>query len=104
MPTKPAEKPAWATSAALVITPPGGKQTTGWVPLDEPPAQFQNWLHYWTWKWINYFEAITDEDTTQVGILQPLVATLSGDMARVRRRVKTLETENKSRMFYSAIF
>lgn len=70
LPVKPVEIPEWATSAVNVITPPAGKKTDGWVVTDVPPAEWQNWLHYWTEQWRAWAEAGLDDHETRIAAIE----------------------------------
>jgi hypothetical protein len=80
---KPLEKPRWATDVtADVITPSIGKQDVGWI-VEMPPHDYFNWLHLWTYNWLQYFEAKSDTDfggsaeatlTIASGAITPTVA------------------------------
>lgn len=57
MSTKPAAAnlPRWATGGSAIITEPvSGKKDIGWEDGDYAPAEEFNWLHYWTYKWLEY--------------------------------------------------
>lgn len=70
--TKPATKPRWATSGALLSTPSSGKQDIGWIQ-EKPALQYFNWLFYWIYSWLIYFETKMDDNP-----ITTLVTTASG--------------------------
>jgi hypothetical protein len=57
MASKPTVKPEWATDAAAdIVTPSAGKQASGYVEGEMPPAPEQNWLHLKTYEWIDWLD------------------------------------------------
>lgn len=63
---KPSEKPEWASGgSAEISTPPTPNKGQGWTN-SKPPHQWFNWLAFWTWTWINYFESTTDTNITNI--------------------------------------
>ena len=56
---KPTVVPLWATSGS-VVTPSAGKQISGWLPGERPPAQYQNWLSKYTGQWLSYLNGFFD--------------------------------------------
>lgn len=70
MPTKPSSKPRFATDgAAPVIEPSEAQKDVGWSTAP-PPHQFFNWLHKFTYEWVNYLEAITDQNESDISSIQ----------------------------------
>lgn len=60
MPTEPVDMPEWDPADPGDIVDPGGVKATGWQPEYVPPSTFFNWLHYWTWQWLLYFQAVAN--------------------------------------------
>jgi hypothetical protein len=64
--TKPNDKPLWATTIQLtggrwnVIAPAPGREPEGWLYLEKPPRNYDNFLWHYTGEWIEYLEAHTD--------------------------------------------
>lgn len=54
MSTKPTVLPRWADVSGDIVEPTSGKKDVGWVPDEEPPAQYMNWLQYYTYLWTEY--------------------------------------------------
>lgn len=54
---KPTTVPIW-DSTAINITTPVGEQTYGWGVSQAPPAQVFNWLHHWTYQWVNWLNSV----------------------------------------------
>jgi len=50
---KPTTLPEWDTTVAN-ITEPVTEKSVGWGVAQAPPAQYFNWLHYWTYRWIEW--------------------------------------------------
>lgn len=68
----PDEKPYFSLDTTNVETPPDGKQHSGWLLGERPPARFMNWIHHFTWLWIQYlynrlqmFIGFSPDDATQ---------------------------------------
>ena len=61
IPIKPTKQPEWISDNTTNITePPQGKKDIGWIPAEEPPAQFHNWLWNIIYQWTNYIETVLD--------------------------------------------
>lgn len=81
---KPTSKPEWASGMSAAIVEPGGaKKALGWI-VEKPPHQFFNWLAYWTYQWINYFETKTDDLQTELDQEETDRATGDSDEAAAR--------------------
>lgn len=56
---RPTTKPEWATGASAALsTPSAGKISGGWLAAEKPPHQYHNWLFYWGYQWINFFDSV----------------------------------------------
>lgn len=54
-------KPRWADGdPSYTDEPAESKKDTGWGFQEQPPFEWQNWLHLQTKKWIDYFETWTE--------------------------------------------
>lgn len=60
LPSKPAEKPEYARTTGVVSTPDTAKKDLGWANGEKPAPSFMNWIHRFSYLWINYLESITD--------------------------------------------
>jgi len=61
MATKPTVRiPLWA-SGGTRTDPGGGKEATGWLPDERPPANWWNWVWNAMGQWAEYFETVTDQ-------------------------------------------
>ncbi len=60
--SKPAVRlPTWATDVGAQINDPGtGKQATGWLPDERPPAQFFNWWKNSAGQWVESLSTLYD--------------------------------------------
>lgn len=99
---KPTDKPEWASGGgALITTPISAKKLVGWI-VEKPPLQFFNYLAYWTWQWINYFETTTDQNTADIAT--ETAARIAADSAEATTR-GTADTalQNKILSVYDAI-
>lgn len=48
----PSEVPEWASGGGALITDPSsGKKAAGWIPAEEPPAQYFNWWMNNVYQW-----------------------------------------------------
>jgi len=69
---KPTVLPKWAdvlqvhvtTGIANRVEPGSAAKDLGWDFNEKPPRQFDNWLHYITWKWLEFFDGVIDQDVT----------------------------------------
>jgi hypothetical protein len=62
---KPTTLPRWATGGtAQVVEPTEGKKDTGWVPLEKPPAQYENWARKLVYDWLVYLNGLANEAFT----------------------------------------
>jgi hypothetical protein len=58
---KPSTLPRWADQpSAQIVEPNDGKKGIGWVPGEEPPAQYFNWWQRLVYDWIQWLGAILD--------------------------------------------
>lgn len=55
---KPTVIPRWANVGGSIVTPPSGKLDVGWLAGEKPPAQYENWKGYYTFKWIEWIDSI----------------------------------------------
>lgn len=64
-----------------VVEPIDQKKDYGWLRLEEPPRQWFNWLHRYTYLWLGYLDgftgrvATTGGSTTQTLSIQGVKAT-----------------------------
>lgn len=51
----------WVPTGSIlsIAQPTVGQSATGWVGNEAPPAQYMNWLTYYTDQWIQYLDSIT---------------------------------------------
>lgn len=62
-PTKPTDKPRWATDGGLRVEEPSEpKKDEGWDPAERPASQFFNWLLNNIYLWIDWFDFKTKVD------------------------------------------
>lgn len=55
MSLKPTSYPGWIpNNTSNIVVPPGGKLTSGWLPLEKPPSQYFNWFFNLVSQWINF--------------------------------------------------
>ena len=74
---KPSAKPEWATDGgALVLEPPSGKKTQGWI-VEKPPVRYWNWLLLKTYQWIDYLENLTDRVSSEYDSIGGSIAAAS---------------------------
>lgn len=59
MATKPTEYLNWNPSQSNVDEPPSGQKTSGWLPAQTLPAQYQNWIENLIDQWIQWFDFIS---------------------------------------------
>ncbi len=91
---KPTVLPKWAdvlavdgtTGVANRIEPSSGKKDTGWNFNEKPPRQFDNWLHFITFKWLEFFDGVIDQDVRSgsnptFGTITGTILNLSGDIS-----------------------
>ncbi len=75
MSTKPATKPRWATDQTNNDAPSSGQMDTGWTPGQTGVSDYDNWVKYWSYKWIEWlddgdcaFDALTATTLATTGI------------------------------------
>ena len=69
---KPTTFPQWATTLQLSgvsgqnnrVEPGAGVKDLGWDFNEKPPRQFDNWLHWLSNEWLEYFDTLLDQDVT----------------------------------------
>jgi len=61
MATKPTDRILDWASGGSTTDPGAGKEATGWVADDRPPANWWNWILNSFGQWLAYFEEVTDE-------------------------------------------
>lgn len=62
---KPTTLPRWATGGtAQIVEPTEGKKDTGWVPMEKPPAQYENWARKLVYDWLVYLNGLANEAFT----------------------------------------
>lgn len=68
---KPATLPRWATDLTNNDAPSSGQMDTGWTPSQTGVSDYDNWVKYWTYKWIEWIDAgvLTGTDLTLTGNL-----------------------------------
>lgn len=54
---KPSETVAWAESGTAV-EPSGAKKAAGWLPGEQPPAEFFNWILKFLGQWTSYLNGL----------------------------------------------
>lgn len=57
MGNKPSTVSTWATDADTTVDPGSGKKATGFLPAEQPPAEFFNWLFNLLFQWVGYLNA-----------------------------------------------
>lgn len=69
--TKPTTLPRWGEIAgsqgvvgANEVEPASGKKDTGWVPGEEPPAEYFNWWKRLVYDWIQYINDLANQAFT----------------------------------------
>jgi hypothetical protein len=70
--TKPTQYPEWATTDVIdpiegtpnVLEPPKAKKEVGWIPGEQAPNNFMNWIHRLTNDWVKYFDSVVPETLT----------------------------------------
>ncbi len=69
--SRPPEFPRWADvgGGAGVSVPPGGKQDTGWILGDVPPANWLNWMQLRNYQWLRYLDERVVK--LQAGVVAP---------------------------------
>ncbi len=68
---KPTTLPRWAETAlsiasALIVEPSSGRKDLGWSAGQIPPNTFFNWLHWTTFKWLEWIKSVVEGATHQV--------------------------------------
>ena len=66
MSAKPITLPVWATGGAIA-TPSGGKQSTGWVTGERPPAQYLNWYQNLVYLWVLFVSGFFTNNGSATG-------------------------------------
>lgn len=66
---KPVTLPRFAetageVAAANITEPSSGQKDTGWVLNQIPTSAGMNWIHYWTYQWIQYLNTLEAESLT----------------------------------------
>lgn len=61
MSTKPATLPRWATDLTNNDAPSSGQMDTGWTPGQTGVSDYDNYIKYWTYKWVEW---LNDGDLT----------------------------------------
>jgi hypothetical protein len=54
---KPSIVVNWPATGSIV-EPPAGKKTAGWLPGEQPPAEFMNWLFNFLGQWSSYVDGL----------------------------------------------
>lgn len=104
MAIKPLERPKWADDETQVSTPPGAKQDSGWDPGEKPPATWMNWFQLWTYRWLIYFEELTDGLAQASGALAVQFAILVGRVRRLERSNDKNTVKHNADWFRATIF
>jgi hypothetical protein len=88
--TKPLQKPRFATGGSAAITePPEFKKDLGWI-VEAPPHNFFNWLHKYTYDWLQYLESKQDVD---LGAQPTTTLTIASGVITPTRGVHSVDTE-----------
>lgn len=53
---KPVTLPRWATDLTNNDAPSAGQMNTGWTPGQTGVSDYDNYIKYWTYKWIEWFD------------------------------------------------
>ena len=79
MATKPSNHIDWTDGAASKIqAPTAGRQLTGYVAGDRPPAKEHNWIFHFCDLWNKYFEEVTDDIVSQLLNFDAIVGAATG--------------------------
>lgn len=63
---KPAQLPRWADDGGDIVEPTDGKKDVGWLPGEQPPAQYANWLANLNFQWAEWFSDRFHDDGTPI--------------------------------------
>lgn len=57
---RPTSTPRWSSTSpgTTTVEPTSGKKDVGWSVDERPPAKYMNWLFYWIYQWILWFEQL----------------------------------------------
>lgn len=62
--SKPTSLPRWATDGSALLTEPSsGKKDVGWE-VEEPPADWMNWLQNLVYQWLHYLDDLEAQALT----------------------------------------
>lgn len=51
---KPAILPRWSTDLSNMTAPSSGQMDTGWTPGQDGVSDYDNYIKYWTYKWLEW--------------------------------------------------
>lgn len=84
MSSKPGTLPRWATDQTNNDAPSSGQKDTGWTPNQDGVSDYDNWVKYWTYKWIEWLndgDVSFDDLTTNSVIYSGITSyALNGDV------------------------
>lgn len=77
---KPVTLPRWATDLTNNDAPSSGQMDTGWTPGQTGVSDYDNYVKYWTYKWIEWLDAGNLGDMTFEDIIATTVTTSALDV------------------------
>lgn len=77
--TKPGHKPEWASSGVNTTDPDGTKKRLGWENGEPPASSFMNWLQNNVYKWVLWFEQLTEQNEQGISDNTDLIESLTTD-------------------------
>lgn len=57
MTAKPTTLPRWSTDMSNMTAPSSGQMDTGWTPNQDGVSDYDNYIKYWTYKWVEWLDA-----------------------------------------------
>ncbi len=83
LPDRPPSLPVWNPPDAACVEPPAGLVETCWRPGQTPPAEYVNAWQRSVYRWLAWFEGLTDEYTAILTGLPAAIDAAAGGLAQV---------------------
>lgn len=62
--SKPTTLPEWSSDQSNMTAPSSTQKQTGWTPGQDGVSDFDNWVKYWTYKWLEWLAQAQLNDGT----------------------------------------
>lgn len=92
-PTKPSLYLDWTNGSSPYVTqPPSSLQTSGWVPGEQPPPDYMNWLFWLTDSWIQWLDYEVENIINEASGISAnnIVLTTTGNITNLSNQLTNL--------------